>query len=192
MLTADLKGGDGDVLTYTTVAVGVDAAIVTRRAELAGTIRYEHRFGESGGLSDADILSGLVRGRLEAAQGLNLEAGALATRARADGQGADGGFFIGGGTNVADLYSFYAGPTFDLIGKRYTDFANTYSVGSYGLLGARIGYSASHWDVFAEGRNLLDRVYVATVVVKDRASANTEMLYPGTPRSVFVGAHYRF
>ncbi|WP_283420270.1 hypothetical protein [Sphingopyxis sp. Geo48] len=112
VLTADLKGGDGDVLTYTTVAVGVDAAIVTRRAELAGTIRYEHRFGESGGLSDADILSGLVRGRLEAAQGLNLEAGALATRARADGQGADGGFFIGGGTNVADLYSFYAGPTF--------------------------------------------------------------------------------
>ncbi|MGN6689769.1 MAG: hypothetical protein ACTHJU_02370, partial [Sphingopyxis sp.] len=33
VLSADLKNGD-DVLTYTTVAVGVDAAIVTRRAEL--------------------------------------------------------------------------------------------------------------------------------------------------------------
>ncbi len=101
-------------------------------------------------------------------------------------------YFVRGEVMYRNASGFSAGPTFDLIGKRYTDFANTYSVGSYGLLGARIGYSASHWDVFAEGRNLLDRVYVATVVVKDRASANTEMLYPGTPRSVFVGAHYRF
>ena len=39
VLTADLKNG-GDVLTYTNVAVGVDAAIVTTRAELAATLRY--------------------------------------------------------------------------------------------------------------------------------------------------------
>ena len=39
------------------------------------------------------------------------------------------------------LAGFYAGPTFDLIGTRYVDFANTYSVGSYGLLGARAGFS---------------------------------------------------
>ena len=44
VMTADLKNG-GDVLTYTTVAAGVDAAIVTRRAELAATLRYEHQFG---------------------------------------------------------------------------------------------------------------------------------------------------
>jgi hypothetical protein len=108
VLTADLKG-DGDVLTYTTVAAGVDAAIVTRRAELAATVRYEHRFGESGGLGDADILSGLARGRIEVARGLNLEGGALATRTRADGGGI-GGLFTGG-DNVADVYSVYAGPT---------------------------------------------------------------------------------
>jgi hypothetical protein len=108
VLTADLKG-DGDVLTYTTVAAGVDAAIVTRRAELAATVRYEHRFGESGGLGDADIVSGLARGRIEVARGLNLEGGALATRTRADGGGI-GGLFTGG-DNVADVYSVYAGPT---------------------------------------------------------------------------------
>jgi hypothetical protein len=108
VLTADLKG-DGDVLTYTTVAAGVDAAIVTRRAELAATVRYEHRFGESGGLGDADIVSGLARGRIEVARGLNLEGGALATRTRADGGGI-GGLFTGGDT-VADVYSVYAGPT---------------------------------------------------------------------------------
>jgi len=110
ILSADLKN-DGDVLTYTTVAVGVDAAIVTRRAELAGTLRYEHRFGESGGTDDADIVSGLARGRIEVSRGFNLEAGALATRTRADGQGADSGLFLGNSNNVADLYSVYAGPT---------------------------------------------------------------------------------
>ncbi|WP_428685724.1 hypothetical protein [Sphingopyxis sp.] len=109
VLSADLKNG-GDVLTYTTVAAGVDAAIVTRRAELAGTLRYEHRFGWSG-TDDADIVSGLARGRVEVSRGLNLEAGALATRTRADGQGADSGLFLGNSNNVANLYSVYAGPT---------------------------------------------------------------------------------
>jgi hypothetical protein len=110
VLTADLKNG-GDVLTYTNVAVGVDAAIVTNRAELAATLRYEHRFGWNGGLGDADTISGLARGRIEVARGLNLEGGALATRTRADGQGADSGLFIGNASNVANLYSVYAGPT---------------------------------------------------------------------------------
>ncbi|WP_428627960.1 hypothetical protein [Sphingopyxis sp.] len=110
VLTADLKNG-GDVLTYTNVAVGVDAAIVTNRAELAASLRYEHRFGWNGGLSDSDTISGLARGRIELARGLNLEGGALATRTRADGQGADSGLFIGNASNVANLYSVYAGPT---------------------------------------------------------------------------------
>lgn len=111
VLTADLKNG-GDVLTYTNLAVGVDASIVTNRAELAGTLRYEHRIGWNGGLGDSDTISGLARGRIEAARGLNLEGGALATRSRADGQGAASGLLIGDASNVANLYSLYAGPTF--------------------------------------------------------------------------------
>lgn len=110
VLTADLKNG-GDVFTYTTVAAGLDAAIVTTRAELAATVRYEHRFGWNGGQRDSDIISGLARGRIELARGLNLEGGALATRTRADGGGADSGLFIGDASNVANLYSVYAGPT---------------------------------------------------------------------------------
>lgn len=110
VLTADLKNG-GDVLTYSTVAAGVDAAIVTRRAELAATLRYEHQFGW-GRQGDTDVISGLARGRYELIRGLNLEGGALATRTRADGQGADSGLFVGDASNVANLYSFYAGPTF--------------------------------------------------------------------------------
>lgn len=111
ILTADLKNG-GDVLTYTNVAVGVDASIATNRAELSASLRYEHRFGWNGDLGDSDTISGLARGRIEAARGLNLEGGALATRTRADGQGADPGLFIGDASNVANLYSLYAGPTF--------------------------------------------------------------------------------
>ncbi|MDR6832370.1 MULTISPECIES: hypothetical protein [unclassified Sphingopyxis] len=111
VLTADLKNG-GDVLTYTNVAVGVDAAIVTNRAELAATVRYEHRFGWGSDSGDSDTISGLARGRIEVARGLNLEGGALATRTRADNQGADSGLFIGDASNVANLYSVYAGPTF--------------------------------------------------------------------------------
>lgn len=101
-------------------------------------------------------------------------------------------FFARGEVLYRNASGFYAGPTFDLIGKRFVDFANNYSVKSYGLLGARAGYNAGHWEVYAEGRNLTDRNYVATVVVKDVANANTEMLYPGAPRSVYFGARYRF
>ena len=101
-------------------------------------------------------------------------------------------FFVRGELLYRNVAGFYAGPTFDLIGKRYVDFANTYSVKSYGLIGARAGYNADHWEVYAEGRNLTDRNYVATVVVKDQANANMEMLYPGAPRSVYFGARYRF
>jgi iron complex outermembrane receptor protein len=87
---------------------------------------------------------------------------------------------------------FFAGPTFDFIGSRYVDFANTYRVKSYELVGARAGWSAGQWEVFAEGRNLADKDYIATVVVKDRADAGMEVLYPGAPRSVYFGARYRF
>ncbi|MDZ3832533.1 MAG: hypothetical protein U0S50_12080 [Sphingopyxis sp.] len=110
VLSADLKNG-GDVLTYTTAAIGVDAAIITRRVELAGSLRYERQFGWGGNLRDQDVISGLARGRVELVQGLNLEAGALATRTRADGQGADNGIINGGSSNVANIYSVYAGPT---------------------------------------------------------------------------------
>ncbi|UKK85682.1 hypothetical protein L7H23_06130 [Sphingopyxis sp. BSN-002] len=110
VLTADLKNG-GDVLTYTSAAVGVDVSVATRRAELAAGVRYEHQFGW-GKQNDQDVISGIARGRLELGQGLNLEGGAIATRTRADGGGSDSSLFIGNRNNVANTYSVYAGPTF--------------------------------------------------------------------------------
>jgi iron complex outermembrane receptor protein len=87
---------------------------------------------------------------------------------------------------------FHAGPTFDLIGGRFADFANTYRVGSYALLGLRGGYSGKAWEVFAELRNLLDEEYVSTFSVRDRGSEDAAILYPGAPRSVYVGIRKAF
>jgi iron complex outermembrane receptor protein len=87
---------------------------------------------------------------------------------------------------------FYGGPTFDLVGERYADFANTYRVESYELLGLRAGYSGGRWELFAELRNLLDESYVATVGVLDQAPPDAPILYPGAPRSAYFGARVAF
>jgi iron complex outermembrane receptor protein len=101
-------------------------------------------------------------------------------------------FFARGELLYRHVSGFHAGPTFDFVGKRFADFANTYSVKSHELLGVRAGYTSEHWQVFAEGRNLLDKRYIAAVVVKDQASPAMELLHPGAPRSVYVGARYQF
>ncbi len=94
------------------------------------------------------------------------------------------------------LYSHVSGlrlgPTFDFVGPRYVDFANTTRIGAHGLLGARASFRSGQWEAFAEARNLLDRRYVATVAVKDRVSPGAEFLFPGAPRSIYAGARYQF
>lgn len=101
-------------------------------------------------------------------------------------------WFARGEVMLASNTGFRIGPTFDFVGPRFVDFANNYRVGSYGLLGARASYSTRQWEVYAEGRNLLDRKHVATVTVKDQAGPTTEMLHPGAPRSVYFGTRYQF
>ncbi len=108
VLTADLN--NDDVLTYTSVAAGVDASIQSRRVEVQASYRYEHRFGWNGE-GDDDVHSGLVRGAVRLTPALQIEAGALATRARADIRGDAPGVLAGGLSNVSNVYSAYAGPT---------------------------------------------------------------------------------
>ena len=86
----------------------------------------------------------------------------------------------------------YVGPTLDLVGKRFADFANTYEVDSHTLVGLRGGYTAERWEAFAELRNLTDEEYIATVNVLNQASANARVLYPGAPRSAYAGVRLRF
>ncbi len=111
VLVADLKDG-GDVLTYSTVAVGVDASIQTRRAEGQINARYERLIAYDNGVEDQDIITGLARGSVAVAHGLSLEAGGVATRSKVDGRGASPTNLVGNPDNVTQVYSVYAGPTF--------------------------------------------------------------------------------
>lgn len=87
---------------------------------------------------------------------------------------------------------WFAGPTVEVIGERYGDFANTYVVDGYSLLGVRGGWSGNNWNVYADVRNILDEDYVAYSVVRDVAQDDAELLYPGAPRSVYIGVERRF
>nr|WP_298724787.1 TonB-dependent receptor [uncultured Steroidobacter sp.] len=87
---------------------------------------------------------------------------------------------------------FYIGPTFDFIGKRYVDFANTARVASYQLLGLRGGFSGNGWELFAELRNLTDESYIATFNVLNRATGDDAIYLPGAPLSAYVGTRVSF
>ncbi len=87
---------------------------------------------------------------------------------------------------------FYAGPTFDVVGRRWADFSNTYTVDRYTLWGLRAGYTGKDWELYAEARNLADRNHVSLFSVQDAAAANAAILSPGEPRSVYVGARFKF
>lgn len=100
-----------DVLTYSSVAVGVDMSLSGRRTEGAVSVRYERRFAESGNLVGTDSLSGLARVRHDLVpQQLSIEAGGLATRTRFDASGASRLGSVQTGDRVAQVYSLYAGP----------------------------------------------------------------------------------
>jgi iron complex outermembrane receptor protein len=101
-------------------------------------------------------------------------------------------YFVRGEVMYRSMRGYFAGPTFDFVGRRYSDFANTYSVGAYGLAGLRAGFSSPRWEIFGELRNLLDKSYIATIGVMNQTSPDASVLYPGAPRSVYVGVRHQF
>lgn len=103
---------------------------------------------------------------------------------------ASPGYVVRGEVIYRSAGGFHAGPTFDLVGDRYADFANTYRVGGYGLVGLRGGFSVGRWEVFGEVRNLLDEEYVGALNVLDEAAPGARVLYPGAPLSAFVGTRF--
>jgi hypothetical protein len=130
VLSAELSPGD-DVLTFTTIAAGVDINVQGRNSGAAVSLRYERNIGYGDNSIDTDTISGIARGTLALVPNtLSLEAGALASRTRVD---------AGGGTTTNPLvredaesrfYSAYAGPSL-----------NT-RVGDIGVQGvARVGYN---------------------------------------------------
>ncbi|MFC3174668.1 preprotein translocase subunit YajC [Novosphingobium bradum] len=98
-----------DVLTWSSLAAGVDGGLDGRNTQASFSVRYERRFGY-GKADDGDTLSGLARASVGLIpRTLSLEAGALATRTS-----SDGGAALPGGVNPGQstrLWSAYAGPS---------------------------------------------------------------------------------
>ncbi len=104
-------GADNDVVTYTTVAAGVEARVSQRRVEAGISARYERLITYDDNTADSDYLTGLAAGSVQLARGLSLDAGALAARSRINAGGAAPSNLVGNPDNTSQIYSVYAGPT---------------------------------------------------------------------------------
>jgi hypothetical protein len=110
VVTGELSPGN-EVLTYSTLAAGVDANLTGRNAEAGVAVRYERRFGwGSNRISDGDVVSGVARGSVGIIpHTLFLEGGATAARLSVQNNGSTSpGLELG--NSSAQVYSAYIGP----------------------------------------------------------------------------------
>lgn len=111
VLTAQIEP-TSDVVTYTSVAAGVDANIQGRNSAASASVRYERRFGWDG-TPDSDVISGVARAGIALVpRVLSLEAGALASRTGVTGNGGTNpGTLAIDDDRTSQVYSVYAGPS---------------------------------------------------------------------------------
>lgn len=106
VVSAELDSGD--VLTYTSVAAGIDAQIHTRRVNIAIGYRYQRNIEWQGNVGDTDIHSGVAMVNVQIVPGtLQFDAGALATRTGGEGRALG----VTDRDASVEVYSAYAGPT---------------------------------------------------------------------------------
>ncbi|WP_298199146.1 preprotein translocase subunit YajC [Novosphingobium sp.] len=109
IVTAELAPGN-DVISWSSVAAGVDVGLNGRNTQGSLSARYERRFGW-GKAASGDAISGLARASVAIVpQAVAIEGGALATRTTVDGRsaGVPGEF---GRKDTTNLYSAYIGPS---------------------------------------------------------------------------------
>lgn len=127
--TAELSPGH-DVLTYTSIAVGLDANVQGHNTHAAASVRYERRIGY-GKSSDGDTISGVVRvATALVPHAVNFEVGALAARTRVEDNGSAVLGASTSTTSTSQIWSAFAGPTV------HTHAGNVAVDGGY-----RIGYT---------------------------------------------------
>ena len=110
IVVAELSPGD-DVVTFSQIAVGVDASIAGRNNGGSVSMRYERTIGYDDGSADSGTLTGVARGYATIVpRALTVEAGALAARTRVDANGGSTLNALTGDSAVSTTYSAYAGP----------------------------------------------------------------------------------
>lgn len=103
-------GTGGDVLTYSVLAAGGDAAIHGRATQGVISARYERRI--AGSRADGgEGVSGIVRMATSLTEGLRLDYGAYANRAASGGNGSVFASGAARGDGQTRIYAAYGGPT---------------------------------------------------------------------------------
>ncbi len=112
IVVAELEPDD-DVVTFTQLAAGVDASVTGRRNGGSVSLRVEQNIGYGDDTRDSTTISGVARGYATIIpQTLTLEAGGLAATTRVDGSGASTLNPLIGEDAESQIYSVYAGPSF--------------------------------------------------------------------------------
>lgn len=88
---------------------------------------------------------------------------------------------------------FYIGPNVEWVPQAYfVDSANTLSTEAYALLGAKAGVDDGRIAVYLEARNILNKAYIASASIIDRANAASPLFEPGTGRAVYAGMRMKW
>jgi iron complex outermembrane receptor protein len=89
---------------------------------------------------------------------------------------------------------FYVGPNVEWVPQAYyVDSANTLTTEPYALLGLKAGVdSGGPYSFYIEGRNLLNKTYIASASIIDKATATSPLFEPGTGRAVYAGVKARW
>ena len=90
---------------------------------------------------------------------------------------------------------FYAAPNVEWMPQSYfADNANQVKVDPYALLNLRVGYKApgSKASFYLEGRNLLDKRYIANVAVAGTADAASALFNTGSGVAIYGGVQLKW
>ncbi|NCU11517.1 MAG: preprotein translocase subunit YajC, partial [Sphingomonadaceae bacterium] len=174
VVSAELSPGDA-VLTYSTLAAGIDANVAGRNSQGAVSVRYERRFGYgSNRVADSDVVSGVARASVGIVpRSLTLEGGAMAARLSVENNGST----VAGreSNSTSQIYGMYIGPSLR------SQIGDLHVTGHY-----RFGYNRVESPgalVTAPGQNPAD--------VYDEGTVHNAMVHagvkPGTVLPIGVG-----
>ncbi len=88
----------------------------------------------------------------------------------------------------------YAGPNVEWVPQAYfVDSANTVATEPYALLGLKAGFdNGGPFSAYIEGRNLTNKIYIASASIINQATATSALFEPGSGRAVYTGMRYRW